>query len=177
MKRQPDNEVPVFACAVRADARDILAVSAACAEDLTRRFGRGHWSGVRTLATIRLHCDTKDIHVFRIGGVLAGTFTLVTNKPTFISKRGFAEPAAPFRWLINFFVHPAHQGCGFGRRCLDEMRTIARKDGAGWIRFDAYAAPAGASAFYEKCGCRRIDETTFRGVGLHVFETRTALKS
>ena len=48
--------------------------------------------------------------------------------------------------------------------------TLARDRGLRWIRWDAYTAPAGAAAFYEKCGARRIDETVLRGVGLAIFE-------
>ena len=157
----------------RSMAREIRSLWQACADDLTRRFGNGHWSGVRTLPTIREHCD-DDALLMRVGleaGAVVATFTLRPKKPTFISKRRFADPATPFLWLTDFFVHPSRQRQGLGRRCLDEIRAVARQHGADWVRFDAYAAPAGASAFYEKCGCTRIDETVFRGVGLHVFET------
>ncbi|MCE9581462.1 MAG: GNAT family N-acetyltransferase [Planctomycetes bacterium] len=151
-------------------ARELRGLAEACAGDLTRRFGNGHWSGVRTLETIRRGVKTREVWVAQENGKIVGTFTLEPKKPGFISRRNFTNPQETYLWLVSLFVHPARQGQGVGRACISEMRRVALAKGARWIRWDAYSAPAGAAAFCEKCGANRIDETSIRGVGLAIFE-------
>ncbi|KAF0246789.1 MAG: N-acetyltransferase [Planctomycetota bacterium] len=159
-----------FAKADASAAPSLRAIAAACAEDLTKRFGPGHGSGVRTIETIRRNCRHKDVWLARDGPDIVATFQLEPKKPGFVSRKKFTRPDEPYLWLVNFFVHATRQRRGIGRACIEEMRRIAAKRAARWVRWDAYSAPAGASAFYEKCGAKLIDATTVRGVGLAIFE-------
>lgn len=154
-------------------AEECLALSAACAARLTREFGKGHWSGVCTLATWKRRAADKDVMVAEDSGSAVATFMLEERKPGFVSAKKFSEPRDSFLWLTNFFVDPARWREGIGRACMEEMKRLAKTKHRQWIRFDAYAAPAGAGGFYEKCGCVPIDTASPRGCPLLVFELAT----
>jgi len=155
----------------RDQAKEVRELARSCAEKLTKEFGEGHWSKVYTLGTWQRRCEEKDVYLCRDRGKIVATFTLSERKPTYVSKRKFTKPNEKFLWLSNLFVHASKQRRGYGRKCLKKCREIAARENAKWVWFDAYAAKAGASVFYEKCGCKRVDETS-EWIGLFIFEMK-----
>lgn len=152
------------------DARELAALRTAVAEDLTRKFGRGHWS-----AAVTDRGELRSLRMARIllardgDGALIGTLRLATKKPWAIDRSYFTSVRRPL-YLTDMAVAPALQRCGIGRRLLEEAKTVA----AGWpadaIRLDAYDNVAGAGPFYSKSGFREVGRATYRGVPLIYFE-------
>jgi ribosomal protein S18 acetylase RimI-like enzyme len=71
-------------------------------------------------------------------------------------------------------VHPAHQGRGIGRWCLDEAARIVRAHPGDAIFLDAYDAEAGAGGFYARCGFREVARVLYRGTPLVYYELMVA---
>jgi GNAT superfamily N-acetyltransferase len=67
-------------------------------------------------------------------------------------------------------VAPDRQRRGLGRDLVREAISVARAWPSQAIRLDAYDAPAGAGAFYLKCGFREVGRVTYRKVPLIYFE-------
>lgn len=155
---------------------DVMAVCRlrkAAAEDLTRRFGPGHWSRISLANTIRRALDGGTLYVIEInsGAKLAGTFTLDMHMPGFYGREWFANPAeTAFCCMRSMSIHPALQRKGTGRKAMQALEALARRRGIRAIRLDAYKGPAGAGAFYQKCGYTKVHEGAFNGVELEYFE-------
>ena len=67
-------------------------------------------------------------------------------------------------------VDPVSQRQGVGRGLIEEAARVARAWPAEAIRLDAYDAPAGAGAFYRKCGFKDVGSVVYRSVPLLYFE-------
>ena len=63
------------------EARAIAAMQTRVADDLTRRYGRGHWSAAVTESSVLRAMGASRVLVARYGDTLAGTLRLVTKKP------------------------------------------------------------------------------------------------
>jgi GNAT superfamily N-acetyltransferase len=135
-----------------ADAKTVQTVRALAAQDLTTRFGRGHWSSVSTVATLKRHALASQLHVVELDDEIVGTFTLNARKIPFYRKSWFANPDDSALYLTNMAVRPDMQRRGIGRWVMARIEELAREQRCGAVRFDAYDAPAGAGAFYQKCG-------------------------
>jgi len=157
--------------AIRPD--EVLAVHdlrQRAADELTRLHGRGHWSGVGALPTLRAHAEANALFGVESAGALVATFTLSDRKIGFYHEDWFADPDAPAIYLTNMAVDLEHQRSGVGRWAVARIEDIGRERGARALRFDAYAGPAGASRFYEKCGCSCVHRGTVNEVDLEYFE-------
>jgi len=155
-----------------ATADDVAALSAlrtAVASDLTRQYGKGHWSAPvseRGAAIALRHARVLLLHDAR---VLAGTLRLANKKPWAIDTSYFtAVPRAIY--LTDMAVDPSRQRQGIGRRLVAEAIAMAREWPADAIRLDAYDAPAGAGEFYAKCGFREVARVVYRTVPLVYYE-------
>ncbi|TMQ68504.1 MAG: GNAT family N-acetyltransferase [Candidatus Eisenbacteria bacterium] len=158
-----------FSEAGEADAGAIAAVRAAAAARLTERFGKGHWSSPATgRGVIRSMQDAKLV-VGRAGSDVITVVRLATKKPWAIDTRYFTSCRRPL-YLTDMAVAPEWQGRGVGRLCLEEAIRVARAWPADAVRLDAYDAPAGAGAFYAKCGFSERGRATYRGTPLVYFE-------
>src|SRR5438034_271061 len=73
-------------------------------------------------------------------------------------------------YLTDMAVAPAWQGKGVGRVCMDQAIRLAETWPGDAIRLDAYGAPAGAAAFYFKCGFVNRGRVTYRGTPLVYYE-------
>jgi GNAT superfamily N-acetyltransferase len=156
----------VFDRATVDDAAELCALHVDVAADLTRRHGEGHWSRSATEKGILRRIETTRVIVARDAtNRIVGTLELVTKKPWAIDRAYFTPVKRPL-YLINMAVEVARQRRGVGRLCLDEAARVARAWPAQSICLDAYDAPAGAGAFYSRCGYREVGGKVYRGVPL-----------
>ena len=151
------------------DAAALAELRNAVADDLTQRYGRGHWSGQCTDKGVRLGIRTSRVLVARRGKRIVGTLRLATKKPWAIDVKYFSSVPRPL-YLLDMATAPEHQRQGIGRRMLEEARDVALEWPAQSIRLDAYDAAAGAGDFYAKCGFREVGRVTYRGVPLIYLE-------
>ena len=158
-----------MATAVSADAMAIAWMRTAVADDLTRRYGDGHWSAAVTQHGVLYGIHDSKVLIARTSSGVVGTFRLATRKPWAIARECFVDVDRPL-YLVDMAVAPDHQRCGIGRLLLDEARAVARNWPADSIRLDAYDAPAGAGGFYTKCGFQEVGRATYHGVPLIYFE-------
>jgi GNAT superfamily N-acetyltransferase len=155
--------------ATEADIPALAVLHAAVAEDLTRRYGRGHWSSSASERGVAYQMRLGHVFVERAGDAIQATLRLATRKPWAIDVAHFTPCARPL-YLTDMAVAPAVQGQGFGRRALADAAALAVAWPADAIRLDAYDAEAGAGVFYARCGYREVGRASYRGTGLVYFE-------
>lgn len=159
-----------FTQATEADAAEIAALRTAAAEDLTARYGHGHWSSATSEKGALLGVRTSYVIIARNRqGSVVGTLRLATKKPWAIDVSYFTPCVRPL-YLVDMAVLPAYQSRGIGRRLLEEATRLARAWPAQAIRLDAYDADAGAGGFYARCGYVERGRVTYRGTPLVYFE-------
>ncbi|HEU4886045.1 MAG TPA: GNAT family N-acetyltransferase [Longimicrobium sp.] len=136
---------------------------------LTMTYGRGHWSSAVTSRGVLGRMRTGTVFAARQEGRLVATLCLTTRKPWAIDA-SYLTPVPRPLYLVDMAVSPALQRTGIGRACLAEAERIARAWPADAIRLDAYDAPAGAGAFYQRCGYREAGRNVYRGNPLIYYE-------
>ncbi len=152
------------------DAPEIAALRNTAADDLTHRFGKGHWSGQTTERGVHYAMRISTVFIAKQRNKIIATLTLGTRKPWAIDKSYFTNCQKPL-YLTSMAVLPKRQHEGLGRRCLAAALKIARNWPADCIRLDAYDHPqAGAGGFYRNCGYREVGRATYRTVPLIYFE-------
>lgn len=155
------------------DVPAIAALWVAVFEQLTKEYGKGHWSPTGTEKGILKAVQTPRMFVVRQDGKQDGkivaTLRLATRKPWAIDPAYFTASTKPL-YLTNMTVDPGLQRQGIGRQCVEEVCRIAREWPADTIRLDAYDAPAGAGGFYAKCGFREVGRVTYRKTPLVYYE-------
>lgn len=152
------------------DAEALAELRTAVALHLTAAHGRGHWSSAVGSRAVLGRMRTGSVFVARRRGRAIATLCLTSRKPWAIDPSYFTPVPRPL-YLVDMAVAPALQGTGIGRICLEEAERIARAWPAGAIRLDAYDAPAGAGAFYERCGYREVGRKVYRGNPLIYYES------
>jgi GNAT superfamily N-acetyltransferase len=161
-----------FAIAEKEDAAELAALHKAAADELTRRFGQGVWSGSPSergvLASMRMPKFSK-ILVARSRGLIIGTLRLATKKPWAIDTSYFTPVTRPL-YLTGMAVHPKHQGKGVGRALVERAIGLAQEWPGDAVRLDAWDAEAGAGGFYAKCGFRLVSHANYKGTPLLYFE-------
>jgi ribosomal protein S18 acetylase RimI-like enzyme len=155
--------------ATEADAAAIAVLRTAAAEDLTRRYGYGHWSSAVSEPSVRRGMRGTRILVARDGDRILGTLALATRKPWTIDAACFTAVRTPL-YLTDMAVAPGAQRRGVGRHLLVEAVALARAMPADAIRLDAYDSDAGAGPFYAKCGFRETGRVLYRSTPLIYFE-------
>ena len=164
-----DSSALVFGVATEADVESIAALRTEAAEHLTRAFGQGHWSRAVSNRGVRSDRKSSCVLVARRGPETVATLRLATKKPWAIDVAHFtAVPRAVY--LHDMAVAPDLQRQGIGREILREAIKLARAWPSQAIRLDAYDSPAGAGAFYARCGFREVGRVTYRKVPLVYFE-------
>lgn len=158
-----------FRTATDDDAPDIARVRVAVADDLTRRFGHGHWSAAATEKGVLRDIKSSVILLAGDAGGTVATLRLATKRPWAIDPEYFS-PRDKVLYLTDMAVLPARQRRGIGRSCLLHARTLAVKWPADVIRLDAYDGPMGAGAFYAKCGFLERGHVTYRRTPLVYYE-------
>jgi GNAT superfamily N-acetyltransferase len=151
------------------DAGAIATLRNDAADELTRAFGKGHWSSHTSERGVGSSTKYYRIYAARRRGKILATLTLQTKKPWAIDVAYF-EPCARPLYLINMAVDPKRQRAGIGRACMRAAREIAAEWPANAIRLDAYDAAAGAGQFYARCGFREVGRVVYRGTPLVYYE-------
>jgi len=160
----------ILTAAAREDAAEIAALRNAAADDLTARFGNGHWtSNVSAKGVLGDLRRRMRVLVVRRQSRIAATLSMQTRKPWAIDTRYFTPCARPI-YLTNMAVLPAFQRRGIGRESLESAVAIAREWPGDAIRLDAYDAAAGAGEFYLRCGFREVGRVVYKRTPLRYFE-------
>jgi len=159
----------LFTLATPADVAAVLRLRAAVAEDLTQRYGRGHWSSVGSEKTVLRDICTSRVLLAWDGDITVGTTRLAAKRPWAIDPKYFTRCSKAV-YMTDMAVAPRWQRLGVGRRCLEQARTIASEWPAEAIRLDAYDGPAGAGEFYAKCGFIERGRVSYRSTRLVYYE-------
>lgn len=151
------------------DVPALVELRALAAAALTIRYGRGPWSAISTERG--LHWEMRTATVFAIceGQLVVGCVRVGTRKPWAIDPDYFTNCSRPL-YLTSMIIVPEKQGCGIGRACLEQIEGVGRRWPADFLRLDAYDAPAGAGAFYRRCGFAEVGRATYRGTPLIYLE-------
>jgi ribosomal protein S18 acetylase RimI-like enzyme len=158
-----------FRIATPDDVAGIFALRSAVAQDLTARFGRGHWSSTGSEKGVLRGMKTSRVCVALRDGSIVGMLRLSTTKPWSIDISYFTPCTRPL-YLTDMAVHPTAQHRGVGRACIEESRRIGIEWPADAIRLDAYAGEVGAGAFYKRCGFTEMGRTVFRNTPLIYYQ-------
>ena len=150
-------------------AAALAALHSAVAQDLTARYGQGHWSRQTSEKGALLALRTSLVRVAWCEDRLCATYALTTKKPWAIDRTYFSVCTRPL-YLINLAVDPRRQRQGYGRLCIEDARRMAGTWPADAIRLVAYDAEAGAVDFYAKAGLREVGRVSYKGTPLVYFE-------
>ncbi len=156
----------------RANESDVLAllgIQLQVAQDLTARYGRGHWSSCPSEAGVLRRIRNSHVVVGSLGTEIVATLTLATKKPWAIDASYFT-PVPRALYLLDMAVQPGRQRQGLGRELLREADRLAESWPAEAIRLDAYDAQAGAGTFYARCGYQERGRVVYRGTPLIYYE-------
>ncbi len=151
------------------DAPSIAALRAAVADDLTSKFGQGHWSSPGSEKGVLSDLRNTNLFVVKKRARVIASLILATKKPWAIDVAYFT-PCKKALYLLAMAVDPKLQRQGIGRSCMEQATKIVSDWPADAIRLDAYDAAAGASKFYRKCGMRETGRVVYRNVPLVYFE-------
>jgi GNAT superfamily N-acetyltransferase len=161
---------PRLRAALAEDIGLVRAILSTAANDLTTRFGEGHWSGVRSVETLRKYAGEGVLYVVEQAATVVGTLRLTDRKIGFYRSSWFVDPQAAAGYLMDMAIDPAHQRRGIGRQAMIMAENLARSQDLPAIRLDAYGGPAGAGRFYQKCGYRLVHQGEMNGVALEYYE-------
>jgi len=151
------------------DAETIATLRCEVAQDMTRRFGKGPWSGSGTVRGVRWDMRRGRLFVARRGRRIIACLTLDTRRPWAIDATCFGPCRRP-HYLTAMAVAPEFQRRGVGRRCLADLSRKAIHEDADAIRLCAFDADAGAGGFYASCGFREVARVRYRNTPLIYFE-------
>jgi GNAT superfamily N-acetyltransferase len=152
--------------------KDIAAIAAlhnAVAGALTARHGEGLWSSSTSERSVELSLRHARVRVGVSARRVVTVLRLATKKPWAIEITYFT-PVKRALYLTGMAVSVAHQGQGLGRAALEDARAVADAWPADAIRLDAFDAPAGAGAFYERCGYGERGRVAYKGNPLIYYE-------
>lgn len=159
----------VFDEATQEDVDAIAALQNAVAEDLTARYGKGHWSGATTARGVAHSLKHAKVRVGKLDGTIVTVLRLAKKKPWAIDVAYFTPVKLPL-YLTGMAVSVEHQRSGLGRQAMADAHATAVGWPADAIRLDAYDAEAGAGAFYAKCGYTDRGRVVYRTTPLVYFE-------
>jgi GNAT superfamily N-acetyltransferase len=153
-----------------ADAAAVASLANQVADDLTIRYGKGHWSYHATEKGVLYDMKgNSKLLLAKNANKLVGTLRLTTKKPWAIDPSYFTEVIQPL-YLVGMAVDPAMQRKGIGRYMMQEAKSFATVWPAHSIRLDAYDAAAGAGEFYTKCGYTEKGRVVYKENPLIYFE-------
>jgi len=158
-----------FGLAELGDAAALAKLRNRVAERLTTEFGGGHWSSMCTEQGVAQGIRSSRVLIARRGKVLVATLRLTARKPWAIDRKYFVASSRP-AYLVDMAVDPTCQREGIGQLLIEKAEALVRAWPGDAIRLDAYDAPAGAGAFYLKCGFREVGRAIYRATPLVYFE-------
>jgi GNAT superfamily N-acetyltransferase len=155
--------------AAPADARELRHLRTAVAKDMTLRFGEGEWSAAPSEAAVLRQLRASRVLVARQREQIVGNLRLITAMPWAFDSSAFTRVSTAL-YVLGLAVSPDAQGQGIGSQLMQAARdaTITWPAEALWL--DAYDHPAGAGAFYRRCGFREVGTTHFGKIPLRYFE-------
>ena len=162
-----------IAVATLKDARALVALRTAVAQDLTQRFGEGHWSACPNRADVVRQVRASHVLVARREASIVGTVRLTTARPWAIDSSSFTPVASAF-YVLGLAVAPEARGQNVGRELMEAAKDAARAQPIEALWLDAYDHGAGAGPFYLKCGFRKVGRTQYREVPLIYYEWLTS---
>lgn len=151
------------------DAAAIVRVRNDAAQVLTKNFGTGFWSHEVSESSVIHGFKSAKILVVRARNRVIASVRLATKKPWAIDPGYFTPVSRPI-YLVDMAVIPAKQRQGIGRALVNEAVQVAWEWPGDSVRLDAFDSPAGAGAFYAKCGFENRGHTEYRGNPLIYFE-------
>lgn len=158
-----------FSDAGPAVAQAIAALRNSTSQDLTARFGKGHWSTATSERGVISSLHHARVRIGRSGRRIVTVLNLATRKPWAIDVEYFTPVRRPL-YLTGMAVAVAQQGRGLGRQALEDARRVAQSWPADAIRLDAYNAEAGAGDFYARCGYVERGRVKYKGEPLVYYE-------
>lgn len=168
--------MPRFRLAEESDAKALVELHNAVADDLTRKLGKGYWGGHRSLRAqrdrIRKSNETPQHHIFVLPGNegIIATVVLTTRRAPFWRKALWREPNAEAICVYDLAVLPAREGTGLGRMAMRLAEEMARSMGLDYVRLDAFAQNPHSNGFYSHLGYEMRGELVVGGVPLNLFE-------
>lgn len=151
------------------DVAALVSLQNAVAQDLTSRYGKGHWSSNVSDKGVLFAMTRATVYAARYRRRLVGMLALSRRKPWSIDKTYFGASKLPL-YLTSMAVTPDKQRQGIGRLSIESACEMAREWPGDAIRLSAYDAAAGGSEFYRKCGFREVGRVKYRGNPLIYFE-------
>lgn len=128
------------------------AILTACGLDMQARFGLSHWVPAHPLHLMQRDAEAGDVYATRDDQRAVATFTLKTHAPSYYDQTIWYELEARALYVHRLAVLPAYQGQGLGRWCMEQIEQMARADGYGAVRLDAYDQHLRLCAFYRHLG-------------------------
>lgn len=136
------------------DVTSLVALRSAVARDMTARFGHGGWSTIPGKSLVLKQLRASRVLVARQDSRIVGTVRLATAMPGAFDSSAFTRVHRAL-YVLGLAVAPDARHRGLGRALVEAAKETARASSFDALWLDAYDHPAGAGAFYEKCGFRR----------------------
>src|SRR5262245_51594759 len=118
-------------------AAEIAALRNAVADELTRRYGKGHWSSAATDRGVLYQLRTSSLYIMKDRERIIASLRLARKKPWAIDISYFTPRVKPL-YLTDMAVLPERQRQGVGRACLEAVRRIGASWPADTVRLDAW---------------------------------------
>jgi GNAT superfamily N-acetyltransferase len=159
----------VISVATPDDARAIAALRVAVAQDMTRRFGEGHWSALTSKAAVHRQLRASRVLVAKVDARVVGTVRLAVAIPSVFDSSAFT-PVETALYVLGLAVALDSRGRGVGRALIAAAKEVAHSWPAQALWLDAYRHGAGAGPFYERCGFRELGTSVSKDVPLVFYE-------
>ena len=132
--------------------RELHAILEACGLDMQARFSLAHWIPAYPLELMQRDAESKRVYAVREDQRAIATFTIGTQAPGYYAMSIWLDPDARALYVNRLAVLPAHQGRGIGRWCMEQAEQLAKVEGCGAVRLDAYDKHLALHDFYRHLG-------------------------
>ena len=159
-----------------AAASDLVAVMtllARCIEAMRQR-GIDQWDDVYpTEERFKSDVSAGSLYVASMDtNEVVGAFTLDERQDPAYALVPWSIPEVRVAVVHRLMVDPPLQGRGIARQLMRFAESLARKQGCGVMRLDAFAQNPKALALYKALGYREAGEVKFRKGAFRCFERR-----
>lgn len=139
------------------EVEDLHEILRKCGQDMKVHLGLGHWDPPYPLELMRKSAEERNVFAVLNDGRLVATFTVGTEAPSYYRTipgvwEAWDPSGEPALYANRLAVLPEFQGQGIGTWCMHECERMARAEGCGAIRLDAYDKHLRLLAWYEKLG-------------------------
>ena len=152
--------------ATAADVRALASLRTAVANDLTNKYGKGHWSAPVSERGAALALRHARVLLLHDGPMLTGTLRLANKKPWAIDKTYFTDVRHAI-YLTDMAVDPARQRQGLGRRLVEEAIDVGARVAGECrsprrVRFAGRRGAVLRQVRIQRSGARRLSRRTAR---------------